>query len=86
MLPELNEATRKAVEDFARALPKARDAELIQNAAFDAARKNGLKPGEFFPTVYFILLGSDRGPRIGPYIIDAGRAEVSKALLDAVSK
>ena len=86
VLPELNEATRKAVEDFARALPKARDAELIQNAAFDAARKNGLKPGEFFPTVYFILLGSDRGPRIGPYIIDAGRAEVSKALLDAVSK
>jgi lysyl-tRNA synthetase class 1 len=85
-LPQLGEAARKAVEDFAKSLPGAADAEQVQNAAFEAARKNGLKPGEFFPAVYSILLGSDRGPRLGPYVIDAGRAEVSKALLDAVSK
>ncbi len=84
-LPELSEAARKAVEDFARALPGAKDADEVQNAAFDAARRNGLKPGEFFPTVYSILLGSDRGPRLGPYVVDAGRAEVGKALLDALS-
>jgi len=62
------------------------DADEVQNAAFDSARKNGLKPGEFFPVVYSILLGSDRGPRLGPYVIDAGKGVVSRALLDAVSR
>ena len=84
--PDLSEAGRKAVEDFAKALPLAKDADEVQNAAFNAARTNGLKPGEFFPAVYSILLGSDRGPRLGPYIIDAGREEVSKLLLEAASR
>ncbi|MCL5672301.1 MAG: hypothetical protein M1566_02315 [Thaumarchaeota archaeon] len=56
----------------------------VQNAAFDAAKRQGLRPGEFFPAVYAVLLGSDRGPRLGPYVMDAGRAEVSRALLAAV--
>jgi len=83
-LPDLSEAARKAVEDFAKALALAKDPDEVQNAAFDAARKNGLKPGEFFPAVYSILLGSDRGPRLGPYVFDAGRESVSRALLEAV--
>jgi len=85
-LPDLIEPARKAVVDFAKALPLAKNADEVQNAAFNSARKNGLKPGEFFPAVYSILLGSDRGPRLGPYVIDAGRAEVSKALLEAVKE
>ncbi|MDE1853689.1 MAG: lysine--tRNA ligase [Thaumarchaeota archaeon] len=83
---ELSPTARKAVADFARALPKAKDADDIQNAAFDAAKGNGLKPGEFFPAVYSILLGSAKGPRLGPYVIDAGQASVSKALLEAVEE
>ena len=85
-LPKLAEAARRAVEEFAKALPLTVDADEVQNAAFDSARKNGLKPGEFFPVVYSILLGSDRGPRLGPYVIDAGKGVVSRALLDAVSR
>jgi len=60
-------------------------ADEVQNAAFDAAKRNGLKPGEFFPAVYTILLGSDRGPRLGPYVIDAGPQAVGKTLRLAVS-
>jgi len=85
-LPDLSEAARRAVDDFAKALPLAKDADEVQNAAFSAARKNGLKPGEFFPAVYAILLGSDRGPRLGPYVIDAGRESVSRTLLEAVKE
>ena len=80
---ELSTEARKAVEGFARALMTAKDADEIQNLAFDSAKKFGLKPGEFFPAVYSILLGSDRGPRLGPYVMDAGQASVSKQLLDA---
>ena len=83
-LPDLSEAVRKAVGDFAKALLLAKDADEVQNTAFNAARRNGLKPSEFFPAVYSILLGSDRGPRLGPYVTDAGRESVSKALLEAV--
>jgi lysyl-tRNA synthetase class 1 len=85
-IPDLSPTARKAVRDFANTLLEVRDADGVQNAAFDAAKRNGLKPGEFFPAVYSILLGSNRGPRLGPYIIDAGRAEVSRALLDATGK
>jgi lysyl-tRNA synthetase class 1 len=83
--PELSPMVKKAVAEFAKAMMGAKDAESIQNAAFEAAKKNGLKPGEFFPAVYAILLGSDRGPRLGPYVIDAGQGSVSKALLEAVA-
>jgi len=83
-VPELSPAARRAVEDFARALMTARDADEVQNLAFDSAKRNGLKPGDFFPAVYSILLGSDRGPRLGPYVMDASQVSVSKALLEAV--
>jgi lysyl-tRNA synthetase class 1 len=74
-----------AVEQFAREILGLKTAEEIQGAAFRALRSNGLKPAEFFPAVYSILLGSDRGPRLGPYILDAGTQEVSSRLLEALS-
>ncbi len=85
-VPSLAPAARKAVEEFARAIEKAKDADAIQNAAFEALKKHGLKPGEFFPAVYGILLGSDRGPRLGPYVMDAGPQTVSRSLLDALAR
>lgn len=85
-VPELSPGARSALKDFALSLERASDADSVQNAAFDAAKRNGLKPGEFFPTVYSILLGSDRGPRLGPYVMDAGKAEVGKLLLGALEK
>ena len=85
-IPALTQPAKRAVAEFADAILKADDADTVQNAAFDAAKKNGLKPGEFFPSVYAILLGSDRGPRLGPYVIDAGQKSVSRALLEAVAR
>jgi lysyl-tRNA synthetase class 1 len=85
VVPDMGPAARKAVGDFARALPGAKTADDIQNIAFDAAKKNGLKPGDFFPVVYSILLGSDRGPRLGPYVMDAGQAHVSNTILEALA-
>ena len=83
---ELPDAVRAAVEMFADAIDGARDADEVQNSAFDAVKTNGLKPGDFFPAVYGILLGSDRGPRLGPYVMDAGPGNVSKRLLEAVRR
>ena len=85
-VPVLGDAARKAIRDFATALPELADEEAVQDAAFGSAKKYGLRPGEFFPAVYSILLGSDRGPRLGPYVMDAGKAEVSRLLLEAAGK
>ena len=81
--PTLSPGAKKAIEEFAKVLGS-KNADEIQNAAFEAAKNNGLKPGEFFPVIYSILLGSDRGPRLGPYVIDAGQKDIRKTLLEAV--
>jgi lysyl-tRNA synthetase class 1 len=73
----------KAIRQFALALVSCNDGEQVQAAAFNATRENGLKPADFFPVVYSILVGSDRGPRLGPYVMDAGQKAVSEKLLAA---
>jgi lysyl-tRNA synthetase class 1 len=75
-----------AIEQFANKILSCRNADEVQTAAFEAIRAGGLKPGDFFPVVYSLLLGSDRGPRLGPYVMDAGREEVSKSLLGLVHR
>ena len=74
-----------AVADFARAILALSEPDAIQNAAFESVKKHGLRPSQFFPLVYSMLLGSDRGPRLGPYITDATPRKVSEALLAAVA-
>jgi lysyl-tRNA synthetase class 1 len=76
----------KALREFAERVLTAKNAEEVQAAAFEAVRGNGLKAGDFFPVVYSILLGSDRGPRLGPYVMDAGAERVGKAILDALGR
>ncbi|MDA4117938.1 MAG: hypothetical protein OK455_06295, partial [Thaumarchaeota archaeon] len=55
-------------------------ADEIQGAAFNTIKANGLSPGEFFPLVYGLLLGAEKGPRLGPYIVDAGPEAISDKL------
>jgi lysyl-tRNA synthetase, class I len=84
-VPALTEAQRKAVLEFASAIRRAKDADEVQGAAFDAIRSNGIQAGEFFPAVYGLLLGAERGPRLGPYVLDAGPAAVADKLEKAAS-
>ena len=71
------------MREFAASLEGAGTAEEIQAAAFAATRGNGLQAGEFFPTIYAILLGSEKGPRLGAYIEDVGRRQVAEKLESA---
>lgn len=78
-------ATVAALRSFAEALGKPMSSEEIQAAAFDAIRSSGTQPSKFFSAVYRILLGSERGPRLGPYIIDAGQQAVAGRILGALT-
>jgi lysyl-tRNA synthetase, class I len=68
------------VAEFAAAIRTAKTADDVQGAAFNAIRANGIQPGEFFPAVYGLLLGADRGPRLGPYVMDSGPEAVAARL------
>jgi lysyl-tRNA synthetase class 1 len=69
-----------AVTELIEALRVEDEAEKIQNAIFNAAKKCGLQPPKFFKTIYTILLGVPQGPRLGPYILAMGKANVIDAL------
>ena len=76
---------RKALAVFVKGLPNCRTPDEVQNLAFESAKMSGLKPGELFPVIYSILLGVERGPRLGPYVVDAGPSLVSARIKEALS-
>ena len=83
---ELSEKEEKAVKELIKLLEKEKTAEKIQNAIFQIARKHEIKPPNFFKTLYMILLGSPKGPRLGPYIVTMGRENVIRTLKKAVKE
>ena len=56
------------------------DADSIQMAIFETAKTNQIKPGDFFKLLYQILLNTNRGPKLGPYISTMGVKNVIKSL------
>ncbi len=82
----LTETEEKAVANLVNVLEDADEPDEIQNAIFNSAKNNGLKPAAFFRTLYLILMGAQQGPRLGPYILAMGKQNVIKALKRALSK
>jgi lysyl-tRNA synthetase class 1 len=62
-------------------IKKESDAKTLQTSIFEIARRNGLEPKQFFTLLYKILVGAERGPRLGPYIIDVGKEKVAEILV-----
>jgi lysyl-tRNA synthetase class 1 len=48
------------------------DAKRLQSNVFSIARANDIEPKEFFTLLYRMFLNSEKGPRIGNYILDLG--------------
>jgi len=44
----------------------------LQSNIFNIARNNQIEPKEFFMLLYRMLLNTDRGPRLGNYVLDLG--------------
>jgi lysyl-tRNA synthetase, class I len=80
---EIQPAERDAILELAGIVNASDDENYLQNAIFTIARKHGLQTGQFFKTLYRVLIGSDSGPRLGPYILAMGRENVAAALAGA---
>ncbi|MDI6691443.1 MAG: lysine--tRNA ligase [Candidatus Bathyarchaeota archaeon] len=71
---------KEAVKELIETLKIENEAEKIQNAIFNTAKKHNIQPANFFKTLYTILLGVPQGPRLGPYILAMGKQNVINAL------
>ncbi len=81
---QLDPNLQEALRDFLEKLKSSKNAEEIQGAAFESLRAHSLDPKSFFSAVYRILLGADRGPKLGPYIMDSGISRVSERIQSAI--
>ncbi|MEM3840431.1 MAG: lysine--tRNA ligase [Candidatus Bathyarchaeia archaeon] len=77
---------KNAIKELIETLKTEEEAEKIQNAIFNTAKKHGIPPPEFFKTLYNILIGAPQGPRLGPYITAMGKQNVINALQRALSQ
>src|SRR5438132_7693322 len=80
-----SESVAKSLAEFAEKVVDSRSGEEVQGLAFDVIKKNGLKPAEFFPAIYSILVGSEKGPRLGPYVLDVGGKQVAQRIEEALA-
>ena len=77
---ELNDTTKKSLRMLIDALDAEEEPGDIQNTIYQIAKSNDVQPKDFFKTLYQIILGTSRGPKIGPFISDIGRKQVAKTL------
>jgi lysyl-tRNA synthetase, class I len=77
---------KKALTELVPNLEAEADPDKIQNAIFNAAKANNIKPGDFFKLLYRILMGAPQGPRLGPYVLAMGKQNVVAALQRVLSK
>ena len=77
---DLDETAKKALKILSEALGADEEPEDIQNTIYQIAKSNDVQPKDFFKILYQIILGTSRGPKIGPFISDIGRKQVAKTL------
>jgi lysyl-tRNA synthetase, class I len=83
---ELSVTERKAIVELVMKLETEVDADAIQNAIFNSAKDNSLKPSAFFKVLYQVLMGATQGPRLGPYVLTMGKQNVIAALQRVLQK
>jgi lysyl-tRNA synthetase, class I len=83
-LPRWDPQTVSALRVFAAKAAESKTADEVQAAAFGAIKESGAESSKFFSAVYRVLVGADRGPRLGPYVMDAGPATVAQKITDSL--
>lgn len=71
---------QRAIRELIEIIKRENDGEKIQTKIFEISKKYKIKPSKFFRQIYRILINQNKGPRLGPYIIQRGKDEVIKIL------
>lgn len=82
----VDEEERKIISTVLPLLEVANDESGYQQAVYTAARRLGVEPKKAFRSLYKVLLGSEAGPKLGPYIKSMGKDVVIARLKDALGQ
>ncbi len=83
---ELSPQEKVAIKQLIQTLRDTDDPDVVQAAIFEISRRNNVNPKTFFKTLYMVLFGTSSGPRLGPYLIDMGKANAVKTLEKSLGK
>jgi len=78
--PTLSVEEKDAIRELVGVIRTRVPVDALQNSIFEVAKRHGIDSPEFFRVLYTILLGSPKGPRLGPYIEAMGHENVAQAL------
>ena len=76
---QIDDSLRDALYKLVQILDK-QGGDDLQNDIYQIAKSSNIPTREFFKILYQILLGTDRGPKIGPFIEDVGRNRSSQMI------
>ncbi|MDE1866298.1 MAG: lysine--tRNA ligase [Thaumarchaeota archaeon] len=77
---QIDAMTKKTLSELASILSAEKEPEDLQNTIYNIAKSNGVQPKDFFRILYQIILAAERGPKIGPFILDIGRKKVASTI------
>ena len=78
----IDNSSKTALKELAKLLSDNEKIDDLQNSIYSIAKENQVQPKDFFKLLYQIILSTERGPKIGPFIEDIGKKNVA----DAISK
>ncbi|MDG6225042.1 MAG: lysine--tRNA ligase [Candidatus Thermoplasmatota archaeon] len=61
------------------------DPESIHNGIYEISRSNNIEPGKSFKALYRVLLGSERGPRLGFFLANLDKDKVMTMIEGSIS-
>jgi len=74
----IDDSAKDALRQLADILSKDEKIEDLQNSIYSIAKENQVQPKDFFRILYQIILSTNRGPKIGPFIEDIGKKKVAE--------
>ena len=78
----IDDSSKIALKQLTKLLSENEKIEDLQNSIYSIAKENQVQPKDFFKLLYQIILSTERGPKIGPFIEDIG----TKNVADTISK
>ena len=76
----IDDSSKNALKQLADLLSRNEKIEDLQNSIYRIAKENQVQPKDFFRILYHIILSTNRGPKVGPFIEDVGKKKVADAI------
>ncbi|MGC8812125.1 MAG: lysine--tRNA ligase [Candidatus Aenigmatarchaeota archaeon] len=75
---EISEKEKQAIKELIERIEKEENGKRLQTEIFEISRNHGIKPADFFKLLYKIILRAEKGPRLGPYMVEVKDEAIKK--------